>query len=461
MLATLLVRKINDTLPNYNLEMHELFENLTIEALAQLYRFRVDAECNCSVSEGEDKPVVATAGMVEEQHVLVSDIKSICNQIQELKLPPHTPSSSNSNAAIFVTGATGWLGAHVVAELLLKTQSTLFCLVRAGTAAQARNRIFETFERLGFSTTPDQKQRIVAMCGDLTKPKLGLERSLWSRLVSETSAIYHLAASMNVVMDYRSHRSVNVTPLTAIVEIALTGQLKPLFYTSPLTVCKRVIDGKLKVLNDERVAENPDGLLTGYSQSKWAAERVLMFAAEKGLPVKIYRSSHALPSSQSGKVKANDTYGLVLKVVCAVGVIPEWENSALHGVPVDKLAELIVKCSSIKDGYSGVVHLDNPNPMSMKAVIQSMLTRNTRRREPTCVSLDMWKEMCLQAAEQLQDDAFGLAKSLFSKTRTGTAVENMFAKCGFNVNYLSKFESSKSVLELTPESYWKKVSEFL
>ena len=70
--------------------------------------------------------------------------------------------------SIFITGATGFLGTYLVAEILSKTSATLYCLVR-GDRGQELNRIRDNLKRCCLY---QQKyvRRIIPVCGDLSKP---------------------------------------------------------------------------------------------------------------------------------------------------------------------------------------------------------------------------------------------------------------------------------------------------
>src|SRR5208337_501745 len=81
-----------------------------------------------------------------------------------------------SHVAIFLTGSTGYIGAHVAANLLEGHGASLNLLVRARDAQEAQVRIF---------------------CGDLTSPGFGLGRDEYDRLVHTTDSVIHCAASLN------------------------------------------------------------------------------------------------------------------------------------------------------------------------------------------------------------------------------------------------------------------------
>lgn len=455
MLATQLVREINAVLP-FKLEMHELFENLTIEALAALFQRR-QAERSSGAAYGDAVPRAAS-GSAAEREELLADVRAVVGAFDTLDFTPRQRASSARPGAIFLTGGTGWVGAHVLSELLSLTEAEIRCLVRASSPEDGLRRLIDNMRYYGIEVDRSWTARLTVLCGDLSAPRLGLDPVVWRSLGEEVDAIYHLGASINVVADYAALRKVNLNPLVALVSLAAEGHLKPIFFTSPMAVCARHIDGQLVVLSDERPHPDPEGLLTGYSQSKWAAEQALLAAVERGLPVKIYRCSHALPSSRNGQAaRSHYTYESVLKVAGQLDVAPDWSDSGLHGVPIDFLGRLIVETSLDADGYRGIVHLENHHPLSVQDVVEILLeTKHDVGFRPSRVPLDEWKSRCLEAADGLSEGA-ALVNVLFSHRAGGSGVDNMFGPRVVDTHYVDSRGQRSRLSGITPPEYWRMV----
>ena len=101
--------------------------------------------------------------------------------------------------AIFVTGGTGYIGAHVAANLLEDHGAALNVLVRAKDPQQAQQRLWQGLQlHLQFPRFFEYLQtRIRVFRGDLTLPGFGLNRDEYDRLVHTTDSIVHCAASLN------------------------------------------------------------------------------------------------------------------------------------------------------------------------------------------------------------------------------------------------------------------------
>ncbi|HEV2146493.1 MAG TPA: SDR family oxidoreductase, partial [Longimicrobiaceae bacterium] len=325
-------------------------------------------------------------------------------------------------------------------------------LVRAADAAAGHARILDALQRHGIEPAPGWAERLEPVVGDLAAPGLGLDPAEWRRLAETVDSIYHLAASVNVLLDYPSHGRTNVAPLVEVVRLAAEHHPKPLFHASPMAVCRRRVEGRLEVLPEERVHADPAGLLTGYARSKWAAEQVLLAAAARGLPVTIYRTSHALPSARTGRAKPGDTFASVLRAARAAGVVPEWADSAFHGVPVDVLGRLVVEDSLGVGRHPGVVHVENRDPLTLPALLEALLGGDAPR-----VPLEEWKARCLEAASALPDEDATLVRVLFADRADGAAVENMFGRHPLQTDDFDRRGRGSALADLTPAAYWRRV----
>jgi long-chain acyl-CoA synthetase len=101
--------------------------------------------------------------------------------------------------AIFLTGSTGYIGAHVGANLLRDHGVALNVLVRARDVSEAERRLWQALQlHMEFPQFYEFLQtRVRVFRGDLTEPGFGLEREEYDRLVHTTDSVIHCAASLN------------------------------------------------------------------------------------------------------------------------------------------------------------------------------------------------------------------------------------------------------------------------
>ena len=437
-MATSLVRELNEQLPGFNLEMHELFENLTIEALAVLYEARSQG--------GATAAAQASAG---DEAAMCADLEALKAEFAGLAFDlPLAP----SQAAVLLTGATGWIGSHLLLELLQHSQAPIYCLVRAHSLAEARARLLQSPALAGVALTSSQEARLQPLCGDLSLSQFGLADAQWQTLASQVGQIYHLGADVNLVADYASHRSANLLPLSTLARLATQCQRKQINILTPMTACRRQEGDRVVFHHQEARLDQPQGLLTAYAQSKWALEQAVFALGDLGLPVKIYRSSHALPHSKTGQAKPRDTHGSVLKLAWVTGLVPDWDDSAVQGLPVDLLAQWL-RDISLRDNHPGPIHLENPQPTSIPEFVAACSPQ-----PPSRVSLGDWQQQAQAQADRLAPDEALVIKLLFANRAAGTAIHHMFARHPVDTRYWQQLAGAGALPSATPAAYWAQVA---
>jgi len=91
---------------------------------------------------------------------------------------------------IFLTGATGFVGRFLVAELLQETSATLHCLIRARSKQEAASRLKSVLTHWDL-WRPELESRLVAIPGDLRTPRLGIDHITYRDLSRRIDSIYH------------------------------------------------------------------------------------------------------------------------------------------------------------------------------------------------------------------------------------------------------------------------------
>ena len=87
-------------------------------------------------------------------------------------LPTELPTAvAKEPGVILLTGCTGWLGSFVLAELLQQTSATIYCLVRASSPLEGKQRIESGLSQVGLAQLP--LHRIVVFTGSLENMALG------------------------------------------------------------------------------------------------------------------------------------------------------------------------------------------------------------------------------------------------------------------------------------------------
>ncbi|WP_158102702.1 thioester reductase domain-containing protein [Lentzea kentuckyensis] len=254
----------------------------------------------------------------------------------------------------FLTGATGFLGAFILAELLDRTGATVHCLVRAADDADGADRIRGAMTE--FRTWRDEyATKIVPVPGDLTKPLLGIPEDRFSQLAREVDVIYHAGAQVNFVYPYAALKAANVGGTQEVIRLAVRDHVKPVHHVSAVDAMVKL--GLVSVKEDDPLPASP--IPHGYVQSKWAAERAVAAAQAKGLPVSIYRPWLVGAHTTTGVCHTTDYVLRLLHGCLEAGVVPNHEED-LNISPVDFFSRALVHISLDDNNLGKPYHLANP-----------------------------------------------------------------------------------------------------
>lgn len=342
LLASVMLYKIEETL-GLPVDMETLLRHPTIAGLARAIR-------SGTAAGATDPPVQPD---LARDAVLADDIV------------PHAPYRAPDAGPqhVFLTGATGFLGTHLLADLLHKTQAQVHCLVRAATPPAGHARLAAALKAHGLWQEV-HAGRIVAVPGQLDQPGLGLPAAQFEQLAQTIDVIYHNGAMVNFIYPYASQRQVNVLATQDVLRMACLHKTKPLHYVSTVGVLNRHADR----IDETLAVPLHDYLMGGYEQSKWVAEQLVGLAARRGLPVAIYRPSRIVGHSRTGRINTDDLFCRLIKGIVLFGKAPR-DTGFDNMLPVDLVSRIIIDASLDPAVQGRAVHVVNPHWSSMDALL--------------------------------------------------------------------------------------------
>ncbi|MFD8229721.1 type I polyketide synthase [Streptomyces massasporeus] len=263
---------------------------------------------------------------------------------------------------ILVTGASGFLGAFLVRDLMRTTTARLHCLVRGADDAAA-------YERLRSSLTwyrvwdEIDESRLRVRAGDLAEERLGLTEEEFDGLARTVDAVYHAGATVHWLHPYEALRAANVHGTREILRLAARHRTVPVHYISTVGVFNGPVTPgvPLKVTDPTGPAE---ALPSGYLQSKWVAEQLVGIARDRGLPVSVHRVDVISGDTRNGACQTRDFVWLSLKGLLQAQAAPAGVAGRFHLLPVDYVSAAIVGISQ-REPAGGTFHLFNRSSLSL------------------------------------------------------------------------------------------------
>jgi len=299
---------------------------------------------------------------------------------------PLVPDALNPES-VFLTGATGLLGAYLLDELITRTRAGVCCLVRAADEASAWRRLVDHLKAHGV-WRQEFASRVRVVAGDVSLPNLGLTRERFDELAGRIGAIYHSAARLNMALSYEQLKPANVAGTREVLRLACARYTRPVHFVSSLAVFYSDLHAGGALLRESDRPEYHSSLKGGYSKSKWVADQMVARAGERGLPVTIFRPVRIMGHSRTG---ANhdmaDLLPILLRGCVLLGKHPALDIKVTM-VTVDYASQAIVALASRRESWGRAFHLFNHAPIEWNHLMDILRSHGYPLE---AMSWDNWK----------------------------------------------------------------------
>ncbi|WP_241014567.1 thioester reductase domain-containing protein [Burkholderia sp. Ac-20379] len=338
----------------------------SLQATVMLYQIEAQFGKKIGTQALLAKPTIAAlaarvASEADDADDAMPDLRA--DAVLDPAITPNAVPTAAAARAVLLTGATGFLGVHLLEALLNDTAADVWCLVRANDAQAGARRLRDAMQAHGVWREA-YAARIRAVPGDLALRNLGLSDADFDALARSVDVIYHNGALVNFVYSYAALKPANVDATEAILRLASLHGAIPVHYVSTVGTLNRHADAIPETL----AVPYHDYLATGYEQSKWVAEQLVAQASARGLPVTVYRPSRIVGHSSSGRMNLDDLFSRLIKGIALQGQAPR--NVGFDNMlPVDVVSRIIVASSLSAESAGKAVHVVNPVWNSLDALV--------------------------------------------------------------------------------------------
>jgi len=322
----------------WNITLQDFYEYSTIEKLAN----HIDSKYNKDNYENEE---------------YVLPTKKI--DIEEITVTKE----HNQYKDILLTGVTGFIGIHILKELIDKTNANVFCIVRQKQNKNCYDRLVENlsfyFEKEADKYVSLINERIFIIEKDITN-KIDID-------LSNIDAVIHSAAIVKHYGDIELFKRVNINGTRNIIELCKKYNAK-LYYISSLSVSGNYLVKQ----NNKNVEFTENDLFIGqkfrdnvYVYSKYQCEKLIYEEMKKGFEATILRAGIIAGRYSDGvfqqNISENAFYSRIKAIIDMEKVSEKILDQQVEFTPVDLLAEAIVKLVFMQEGINQVFHLYNDN----------------------------------------------------------------------------------------------------
>ncbi|OOQ90416.1 putative nonribosomal peptide synthase [Penicillium brasilianum] len=316
----------------------------------------------------------------------------------DLELPwgPVVDWRRDTEGRVFLTGATGFVGAFLLAALLaLPDVRQVGCLVRATSAATGLERLRGTLAK--YNLWQDTfLPKLLPFPGSLEDTWLGMDEERFHEIAHWASVVFHLGARVNYTQPYSMHRPANVIGTMNIARFAVTGRVKGLHYCSSISCFGPTgfMTGAQTVYEDAPLSAHLDALPYdhGYAQSQWAADELLQRLVKRGFPIAVYRPGFITGDRKTGACNPDDFFSRLIRASVDLRCYPDLPNQRKEFVPVDYVVDAMLHISSSVFSLGHSFHLLPKRAVSVDMTECMELVARASGVVIECVSYEEWIE---------------------------------------------------------------------
>ncbi|MFB8139402.1 thioester reductase domain-containing protein [Streptomyces parvus] len=278
----------------------------------------------------------------------------------DLALPLGEVSSATAPGTdVFLTGATGFLGAFLLHQLLAGTGHRVYCLVRADSEAEGERRLREAAASYGLPDSEFDRVRVVT--GDLREVDKICDDYRDGELIRRVGHVLHCAARVVFTEPYSELRDDNVTPTLGLLRWARRHGVREFGFVSSLAATGPALGADGRILETR---EQPlDPAQGGYGVGKWVCERLLERAETDGMRVRVFRPGLILGSTATGACNPKDMLWRMLAAGLATGAHP-LDDRPMPMAPVDLVSRAVVDLAFTPGAAGRAFHLVAPEGVS-------------------------------------------------------------------------------------------------
>ncbi|MGW6191303.1 non-ribosomal peptide synthetase family protein [Bacillus cereus] len=269
---------------------------------------------------------------------------------------------------VFLTGATGYLGSHILYELLRDTSATIYCLVRP--TKDVQQRIIDTLASYFNDICEEWLQRIQAVPGDLGEEYLGMSEEEFTLISSKIDTVIHCGADVRHFGDVKQFENVNVQGTGRMLALAENGATFHFISTIgiPIDLAVEQWDTYMETGDFNYNVE----LENVYSDSKLQAEDLVREALKSGIQGNIYRAGNLACHSETGSFQQNiegNAFYRLIKTMLLIGKAPnvKWK---VDFTPIDFASKSIVSYLQDQKIVGETLHICHPHQIEFEHFIK-------------------------------------------------------------------------------------------
>jgi thioester reductase-like protein len=424
------VQLVSQMIKDFDVSVNDIFAYRTAAALMKNIVMKKD-NMKRKIEEFQKRLLLPGKKVAADpvQEKIMKSLDAYRRQVNQT--PLRGLNAKNKYRKILLTGATGFLGAHLAAELLKITRAELYLLVRGKSKEDCTHRLERKLTHyFGRDFYRAHRERLQVVPADLTGDRAGIDDVRYKSLSETIDTVIHAAAIVKHFGHYADFYQTNVLGTEKLIQFSMTGKQKDFHYISTLSVCSGNMEGKEYMVYTEFSEDMGQQHENAYVESKFETEKKIYAARKQGLNASIYRLGNLVFHSQTGVFQENiedNAFYTNIKVFITLGAVAD--NLRLSDFTfVDHAARAIVLLMMRKNLLNRNHHIVNRHAFEWKDMEQALENAGIKIQflRPT-LFFDYLVEQLEERSQRRHIERLLLHLGLFEKERKNRTVNSVAA----------------------------------
>jgi amino acid adenylation domain-containing protein/thioester reductase-like protein len=359
---------------DWGLKVQDIYSNPTVKGLAKLITEELQGKDETKVAGKSQE--ITKAHQVVEVHIN-NDQPEIAHRPKKHSLDSVDFNKKNQFKNVLLTGAAGFLGAHILEALLHNTTAKIYCLIRGRDNEEIDYRIIETLQ-FYFNGVYSGLigERIILVNGDISVERLGLSETYYNQLSCTIDTVINAAALVKHYGEYADFEKINVSGTGNLIAFCRTNHIK-FNHISTVSVSgnhllEETAGSCIFTENDFYIGQSYKDNV--YIRSKFEAENLIFKAMNDGLNATIFRVGNLTGRYRDGQFQKNiedNAFYKRIKSIFELGVIPEQiASQEVEYTPIDYCGLAIVKLALMQASSGEIYHVFNHNKIELNEILK-------------------------------------------------------------------------------------------
>ncbi|KAJ8509096.1 hypothetical protein ONZ45_g8704 [Pleurotus djamor] len=329
----------------------------------------------------------------------------ITYQLSQLQpLSKTTPGATSTGATVLLTGSTGGLGTHILADLLLHPQvEAVYTLNRSSASLSSGERQNASFKDRGLDMSLLNSDKLIVLEGSLNEPNFGLEAGLYEKLHQSVNVIIHNAWKVDFNFPLHAFEPL-ISGTLNLINFARTGSFSSstrFIFSSSISAVQGWNSNQ--PVPEEAISTPEVAIGNGYGESKYVVERML---AASGVQACSLRIGQVCGGAPNGAWSLSDWFPISVKSSVSLKALPDVKG-VVSWVPMDVISKTVLDVAFFSGSLPSVINVVHPKPVpwtSTVAALQASIRDVTRGKvELPIAPMSEWVRLLEGAAENAKD----------------------------------------------------------